>query len=79
MKTTGNIEGEKVGALLIGFASLTKTVDNVDAALDHLAAEKILPDAKGYWRANARAGKFCAPNQVKQLCLRLDQSMKKKD
>ena len=79
MKTTGNIEGEKVGALLIGFASLTKTVDNVDAALDHLAAEKILPDTKGYWRANARAGKSCAPGQVKQLCLRLDQSLKKKD
>ena len=76
LKTNVNIDGAKVGELLIGFASLTKPADALDTALDQLASNKALPDAKGYWRANAREGQKCAPRQVMQLCMRLANSLK---
>jgi hypothetical protein len=75
LKPTQPIDGAKVGDLLISFANRTKPVDSADAALDILAADKTLPDIKGYWRENARAGKTCKGAQVIQLCLRLAQSL----
>ncbi len=69
------VEGEKIGELLINFAGKSKPLDTVDAALDFLASQKIFPDAKGYWRANARAGKTCAAAQVRQLSIRLARSL----
>ncbi len=76
LKGGQQIDGAKVGELLIGAAGLTKPVADVDAALDALAASGTLPDAKGYWRENARAGKTCKGQQVMQLCVRLGQGVK---
>lgn len=75
MKADASVDGAKVGELLIAFASQTKPVDTVDAALDFLAAEDVLPDAKGYWRANARSGKTCSAGQIRHLVIRLGQSL----
>lgn len=71
IKADEQIEGEKVAALLIGVANLTKPVTDVDAALAHLAATDTLPDSKGYWKENARAGKTCKGSQVMHLCVKL--------
>ncbi|HVJ46331.1 MAG TPA: FAD-dependent oxidoreductase [Luteolibacter sp.] len=71
LKSGQTVDGEKVGALIIGVASLEKPAADVDAALDTLAADGTLPDAKQYWRGNARAGKTCKGQQVMQLCVRL--------
>jgi len=71
LKPEAPVDGAKVAELLIGKASLEKPVTDVDAALDALAADGTLPDAKKYWRDNARAGKTCKGAQVMQLCMRL--------
>lgn len=68
------IDGSKVGELLI---DLAPPAENVDAALDSLASKKIFADSKGYWRANARPGKTCPTPQVRQLVIRLAQSLPK--
>ncbi len=72
LKPEAPVDGAKVAELLIGKASLKKPVADVDAALDALAADGTLPDAKKYWRDNARAGKTCKGAQVIQLCIRLE-------
>lgn len=77
MKAGENIDGVKVGELLIRFARRTRPVSTVDEALDHLALANLFPDSKGYWRANARPGKTCPAAQVKQLTVRLAGSLPK--
>ncbi|MBX3740231.1 MAG: FAD-dependent oxidoreductase [Akkermansiaceae bacterium] len=72
LKSETQVDGAKVAELLIGKASLKKPVADVDAALDALAADDTLPDAKKYWRENARAGKTCKGSMVMQLCIRLE-------
>lgn len=71
MKAGDSIDGAKVAELLIGTASLKKPVADVDAALAQLAADDTLPDAKGYWKENGRAGKTCKGSMVAQLAIRL--------
>jgi hypothetical protein len=71
LKSEAPVDGAKVAELLIGKASLKKPVKDVDAALDVLAEDDTLPDAKKYWRENARAGKTCRGSMVMQLCIRL--------
>jgi hypothetical protein len=73
MKGGDAVPGEEVAGLIIGVASLKKPAADIDAALDALAADGSLPDVKKYWRQNARTGKTCKGQQVKQLCIRLSQ------
>jgi len=76
LKSNEMVDGAKVAGLLVDYVSVKKPVTDVDAALDELAKSGVLPDAKKYWRENARSGKTCKGAQVMQLCLRLAGGLK---
>ena len=71
LKAGDAVDGAKVAGLLVDYVSVKTPGTDADAALDELAKRGVLPDAKKYWRENARGGKTCRGSMVMQLCVRL--------